>query len=125
MLFLHGIFGTGGNWRTIARRWVALRPTWGAVLVDLRMHGRSQGLRPALVQWLAMNVVREGDHGYRYGLDLDAVRALLDDYFARDLWPVVEAPPGRVRVELVAGARSNVLDAEDLARARRVSAARP
>lgn len=45
-LFLHGILGSGANWRTIARRLVAARPDLGALLVDLRMHGRSQGAPP-------------------------------------------------------------------------------
>lgn len=40
-LFLHGILGSGANLRTIARRFVAERPRWAAVLVDLRRHGRS------------------------------------------------------------------------------------
>ncbi|TMA56549.1 MAG: alpha/beta fold hydrolase [Deltaproteobacteria bacterium] len=39
--FLHGILGSGGNLRTIARRFVAARPRWTAWLVDLRGHGRS------------------------------------------------------------------------------------
>ena len=46
LFFLHGILGSGANWRTIARRLVAARPEWGALLVDLRMHGRSQGAPP-------------------------------------------------------------------------------
>jgi pimeloyl-ACP methyl ester carboxylesterase len=46
MLVFHGIFGSGSNWRTFARRLVGRRPRWGAVLVDLRMHGRSQGAPP-------------------------------------------------------------------------------
>lgn len=41
MLFLHGILGSGANWRTFAKRLVAERPEWGAVLVDLRLHGES------------------------------------------------------------------------------------
>lgn len=45
-LFLHGILGTGANWRTFARRVLAERPGWGAALVDLRMHGSSQHLAP-------------------------------------------------------------------------------
>lgn len=45
MLFLHGILGNRSNWRGIARRFVAARPDWGAVLVDLREHGDSLGLR--------------------------------------------------------------------------------
>lgn len=44
MLFLHGILGRGQNWRSIARRLVQAQPAMGAVLVDLRLHGGSQGL---------------------------------------------------------------------------------
>lgn len=39
---LHGIYGSGQNWRTFARNLVARRPDWGLVLVDLRKHGQSQ-----------------------------------------------------------------------------------
>ncbi len=42
ILFLHGILGTGANWRTFAKQIVAAAPTWGACLVDLRLHGESQ-----------------------------------------------------------------------------------
>ncbi len=42
MLFLHGILGSGANWRTFAKQIVAAKPAWGAVLVDLRLHGESQ-----------------------------------------------------------------------------------
>ena len=38
---LHGIYGRGRNWATIARRLVEARPEWGAVLIDLRHHGES------------------------------------------------------------------------------------
>ncbi|RPH72052.1 MAG: alpha/beta fold hydrolase [Myxococcaceae bacterium] len=41
VLFLHGLLGRGGNWRSFGRRWVETHPTWGAVLVDLRLHGDS------------------------------------------------------------------------------------
>jgi pimeloyl-ACP methyl ester carboxylesterase len=44
--FLHGVFGAGRNWATIARRAVEARPDWGAVLVDLRAHGDSRGFPP-------------------------------------------------------------------------------
>ena len=44
MVFLHGILGSGANWRSFARRWVQGRKGWGAVLVDLRDHGDSRGL---------------------------------------------------------------------------------
>jgi len=41
LVLLHGILGSGANLRTIARRFVAARPEWAAVLVDLRRHGAS------------------------------------------------------------------------------------
>ncbi|MGH7467553.1 MAG: alpha/beta fold hydrolase [Longimicrobiales bacterium] len=40
---LHGIFGAGRNWASVARRLVRDRPGWGARLIDLRQHGASQG----------------------------------------------------------------------------------
>ena len=43
MLFLHGILGTGANLRSLAKRFVAARPEWQGVLVDLRAHGASLG----------------------------------------------------------------------------------
>jgi esterase len=46
MLVLHGILGSGGNFRSFARRLVSAAPDWGFVLVDLRMHGQSQGAPP-------------------------------------------------------------------------------
>lgn len=44
LLVLHGLFGSGRNWAAVARRIVAARPCWGAVLIDLREHGGSTGL---------------------------------------------------------------------------------
>lgn len=46
LLVLHGIYGSGRNWGTIARRLVEERPGWGALLVDLRLHGGSTDLAP-------------------------------------------------------------------------------
>jgi len=213
LLVLHGIFGAGGNWRTFARRLVDRRPDWGCVLVDLRMHGRSQaappphgvaaaaadlerlaaelagqgrvvrgvaghsfggkvalallggtaerlrgwifdaspsarpgalaepgnsvvqvlealealparidgrddfaarlaaaGLSGPLIAWLGLNLV-PADGAWALRLDLAAVRALLADYYASDLWGVVEAPPGPLRFA-VAGRGSAVSTAD-------------
>jgi pimeloyl-ACP methyl ester carboxylesterase len=46
LLVLHGIFGAGRNWGSIARRLAEARPEWGALLVDLRLHGASRGFAP-------------------------------------------------------------------------------
>ena len=205
MLFLHGIIGSGANWRTVARRLVVARPEWGARLIDLRMHGASQsfagphtvaaaagdlhgieahgvvghsfggkvalelartttlehvflidsnpgarrdrrgsegtvrvldmlsllpptfasrqafvdhvqarGNDVAIAQWLAMNLERAGD-AYRFGLDVAAIRALLDDYFARDLWPVLETASA-TRFTVIVGDTSTVFAPDDRTR---------
>jgi pimeloyl-ACP methyl ester carboxylesterase len=219
-LFLHGILGSGGNLRSLARKLVEAEPTWEAVLVDLRGHGKSpvgppphtleacaddvaelaaslalpfRGVlghsfggkvamvlagRPALglthavfvdsmpgarpggrgsestlevletlaalprtfstrdafvdqlvargqprttAMWLAMSL-RRGEGGLELAYDLSAIGALLDDYFARDLWPLLEgAHAGTARAErthlhVVIGDRSTVFAPEDRAR---------
>jgi pimeloyl-ACP methyl ester carboxylesterase len=215
-LVLHGIFGLGANFRTVARKVVERRPDWGMVLVDLRAHGESQGLPPphdldavvgdldalvahldrpvaglighsfggkvvlaylhhhpgtmraafvldsmpgprhvggddvvsrvlvdlesipqpiasreafhadmtargyakGIVDWLSMNVRSRAEaDGYGLRLDLPAIRALLDDYWARDFWPVVENPGAVDRLVMVLGGRSHVFDGAATARA--------
>ena len=214
MMVLHGILGSGANWRSFARRLSQAHPAWGFVLVDLRMHGRSQGAPPphtlsavvddlvrlekvaalpiaavmghsfggkvalafaarrspeleleqawvldaspsarvgrasetegvlrtlrelpealssreefvelvtargrsrAIAEWLAMNV-RPADHGYRFGLDLDAIQSLLDDYCASDLWSVLEREAGARAFHEVVSGRSSAFDGADRAR---------
>lgn len=46
LLLTHGIYGAGSNWRGIARKVNEQRPEWGIVLVDLRLHGRSEDGEP-------------------------------------------------------------------------------
>lgn len=46
LLLTHGIYGSGGNWRSIARKVQRARPELGCVLVDLRNHGRSEAPPP-------------------------------------------------------------------------------
>lgn len=71
MLVLHGIFGSGANWRTFARRLADARPGWGFILVDLRAHGASQDAPPPhTVGAAADDLCRLGD---RLGLDIRGV----------------------------------------------------
>lgn len=220
LYFLHGIFGAGRNWRSVARRLVESRPAWGGVLVDLRMHGESSGFppphtleacaedlerlvrgrgRPAaavlghsfggkvalayaarhpegleqawivdstpaagrregsavamlealralpgpfasrqeaveglrargfaepVARWMATNLT-EGDaeeSGWRWGLDLDAMEALLEDFFRVDLWDVVEGTPPGVELHFVKAEGSKVLEEKAVARIERAGA---
>lgn len=216
VLFTHGIYGSGGNWRSIARKIHERRPEWGVVLVDLRQHGRSDAgdpphtiaacaedlgalcdelpgieviaghsfggkvvlatralaptslrqtwmldaspsARPGaeadpdnsvtrvlnlmkrlpatwdkredfvaavtaageaapLANWLAMNVVPDPSGRLALRLDLDAVTAMLRDYYAQDLWPVALDPnlPGDLHV--VIADQSTTLSEADRAR---------
>jgi esterase len=80
-------------------------------------HGQSR----AIADWLAMNLERvEG--GFRLRTDLQLIRALLDDYFRRDLWDVLER--SSARIDLVIGGRSRVWGPADQARARDLAAQR-
>ena len=72
LLVLHGIYGAGRNWGTIARRLADARPEWGAVLVDLRNHGQSRGFAgPHTIAASAADVDRLVEH-----LDLHAAAVL-------------------------------------------------
>jgi len=74
-----------------------------------------RGHSRAIAEWLAMNL-RRSDDGFRLRLDLDAIGALLDDYFTVDLWRVLEE--GRLAAELhmVVAGRESALDEADRAR---------
>ena len=211
---LHGIYGSGRNWGSLAKRLVEERPRWGVVLVDLRLHGGSTDMPPphtleqcsadlsvleehlalpvsallghsfggkvALVHgrepppgleqvwiidstlrvgepagspwrvldivrslpdrfasrgdfaeamvsngysaqtghWLAMNLER-GDQGFAWKLDWDGLEALLRDYFATDVWAVIEDPPAGVEIQIVKAADSEAVNEADGERIRR------
>jgi pimeloyl-ACP methyl ester carboxylesterase len=79
------------------------------------------GQTRTVAEWLAGSVEKE-DGRARFILDLNEIRGLLADYFARDLWPVVEHPPGAVRVHLLIGDHSDSYSPNDRARALRIAA---
>lgn len=81
----------------------------------------AEGHAAPLAQWLAMNVVPEGDgagdgEAYVLRLELGAVREMLLDYYARDLWSVALDPALPGTLELVIAERSNTVDEADRAR---------
>lgn len=217
LAILHGIFGSGRNWASVARKLVERRRDWGALLVDLRQHGHSEpgepphdvaacsadlhvklielgqraiavdaiaghsfggkvalalrdlapkrlrqtwlldatpgarpdaardpdnsvarvlallermpkqwksrdafiaaviadGHEPGVASWLAMNL--DGDT-FRLRLDLVALRAMVEDYYQRDLWHAVESPALPGDVDVVIAERSHAFSAADRAR---------
>jgi esterase len=76
-----------------------------------------RGLPRHIAQWLAGSL--------RFGMDFREIRALLKDYFERDLWSVVEKPPGEIKVHLVIGDRSDAYSPADRERALRTAASNP
>lgn len=220
LLVLPGIFGTGRNWATVARGVVRARPDWGAVLVDLRQHGDSQGFPPPhtiaaaaadlvplaatlpgpaaavlghsfggkvalayagrapaglrqlwvadstpdarepagsawamlrvvrelpaaftsrqelvdaltgrgverpVAQWMATNLEREAEGILRWRFDVEAIEALMRDFFRTDLWQVLESPPAGVEVHMLRATRSSVLTDEAAARVAAAQGAR-
>ena len=82
------------------------------------------GIDRSLGEWLAMNLEAHAG-GFRLALDMVAIRALLDDYLARDLWGVVEALPPATRLDVIIGDRGGVFPPEDRARLAAAAAAQP
>jgi pimeloyl-ACP methyl ester carboxylesterase len=99
------------------RRFPSTFPTRAAFVERVVAEGHPEPLG----RWLAMNLVRHDVPGepdeYRWPLDLDAIDALLEDYFAVDLWSRVEDSPENIRVDLVLGGASPVFDEADRRRA--------
>ncbi len=197
IFIIHGILGSGQNWRTFARKLQARVPKLGIALIDLRNHGRSpkgsaphtlracaedlirlsadigepeiiighsfggkvalefsileqplqtwvldsppgtlsekpedqsdvlrviralravpmplekrkdlidilmvQGFSRAIAQWLTTNLTRAED-GYRWRFHLPIIEELIQDYFQRDLWPMLENPMPALDIHVV------------------------
>lgn len=69
---------------------------------------QARGVAPAPAAWMATNLALE-DGRYRWRLDLDAMEALLVDFFRVDLWDVVESPAAGVSIEFVKAQDSSTL----------------
>jgi esterase len=105
---LHGIYGAGRNWASVIRRVVKERPEWGAVLVDLRQHGGSQGFPPPhTVQAAATDLVElaagteltpSAILGHSFGGKVALLFAGMEDAAAsqlRQVWVVDSTPDAR------------------------------
>jgi esterase len=105
LYMLHGIYGAGRNWGTIARRVVREREDWGAVLVDLREHGASQGFPPPhTIAASAQDVVRLAQSiglplgallGHSFGGKVALAVAAEGQPQLRQLWVIDSTPEAR------------------------------
>ncbi len=98
----------------------AIGPTW-ATREDFMQAVVADGHDRGMAAWLAMNL-EHADQGFRLRVEIPAIRALLDGYFERDLWPVVESPPPGRRTGFILGGDSLVMDAAERARLDAVAA---
>ena len=109
-LFLHGILGSGANWMSFARRLVSAHPDWGAVLADLRLHGRTQPVPPPHTVELCGRDLLELeaflDHpfhavsGHSFGGKVALAFAQLSDHPLEQIWVLDSNPcpnPERAR----------------------------
>jgi len=83
-----------------------------------------RGIATPTAQWMATNLVRDGDE-YRWRFDPDAMEQLLRDFFRTDLWSVVERPPEDVTVHIVKAEESSVLSPDAVARIEAAAAHAP
>ena len=88
-------------------------------LVDLLTRS---GVAKPTAQWMATNL--ENQNGvYRWRFDFDAMEQLLRDFFAQDMWDVLEKPPEKCEVHLVKAEQSSVLSAAAVKRIESIAAA--
>lgn len=100
----------------------ALDPVYPTKSAFIRAVAAKHG--STIAQWLALST-ESVEGGVRFALDRAEIEALLADYFARDLWPLAERPPGKTRVHLVIGERSISYSQADRSRAREAAAREP
>lgn len=78
----------------------------------------AEGQTQVLAQWLAMNVERSDEGDYELTLDVPSVRDMIEDYYVRDYWHVVEGGRPGLEIDLVVSGRSTVYSDADIERAR-------
>ncbi len=105
MFILHGILGSGRNWRAYARRLARLYPEWRYVLVDLRNHGDSHpATAPNTLKACADDLVELAEHlgtwpqvviGHSFGGKVALAYGALRPKGLRSIW-VLDSLPGAV-----------------------------
>lgn len=73
------------------------------------------GYEPGVGQWMATNLARDGD-SFRWTLDFDAMERLLLDFFATDLWSVIESPAPGHDLHIVKASESGAISNAAVAR---------
>lgn len=78
------------------------------------------GFPVAVGRWMATNLVRDGE-AFVWRLDFDVMERLLHDFFATDLWAVIEHPPATRTIHILKASRSQAISPAAVARIAAVS----
>lgn len=118
MLVLHGILGSGANWRSFARKLAIACPAWGFVLVDLRAHGQStHAPAPHTVRSAADDLIRLQAHlglpvrgvlGHSFGGKVALALADANPTRLDQVW-VLDSQPGTRHEELTSARTHSVV----------------
>jgi pimeloyl-ACP methyl ester carboxylesterase len=105
---------SGSAWRLLhtVRRLPATFPSRDALVAALA----AEGWAAAVAQWMATNLERRDD-AFVWRLDFDAMERLLLDFFASDLWPVVEHPAPGHTMHFIKATESSVMSGAAVTRA--------
>lgn len=66
------------------------------------------GWSPGVAQWMATNLMRDGD-GFVWRLDFDAMERLLGSFFTTDLWSVAEQPSPHHAIHFIKASESSAM----------------
>jgi esterase len=104
----HPPSGPGWDMLTTIRRLPAHWPSRQALMDAMK----DQGYGTPTATWMASNLVSKGT-SYTWQFDIDAIEALLTDFFNADLWPLVENPPSNCYIHFIKAERSDVITQDD------------
>lgn len=77
----------------------------------------AEGFASPVAHWMGTNLeLVDGEYVWRFSLT--DMEALLDDFFRRDLWDVVETPPPGMDLHFVRASESDVMPREEFERIR-------
>lgn len=82
---------------------------------------REGGFDEATARWAATNLERRRDT-WVWGLDAGALRELLSDFAATELWEVLESAPSDASIHFVRATSGSILAPDDAGRIRRLAA---
>jgi esterase len=106
LAMLHGLYGRGRNWQSIAKEVTARRPEWGALLMDLRLHGDSPAFDPPHTLASAAGDVAHTIHELAH--DGTVVPAILGHSFGGKVALALATPPSETRSETLSEAPSQI-----------------